>query len=189
MRRLRKHTNRWRAIALLGAVLASVAPVRIEAAEPNPVPDLIAYQGRVHLPDGSTDINGTYDVAFYLYDASAEDEAALLWAEKHTAVPIARGMFSVLLGAGAEVDVDESPAPHGSLAEVFASDECYLQVEVGDGGAAGIRRRFVATPYALRAQNAVMAVHGVPPGTVMPFAGATTPYGWLPCDGASYAQS
>jgi len=158
------------------------------AAGANPVPDLVAYQGRVYLGDGSTDVNGTYDIEFRLYDAARE--GALLWAEGHANVPVARGMFSVLLGAGAEVEIDATPLPHGSLRDVFRLDEVYVQLQIGTGEEfRSVRRRFVATPHALRVQNAVTAVHGVPPGTVMPFAGGTAPYGWLPCEGASYAQS
>lgn len=188
MKHLGKLADTGRFLASLMAFLA-LALYGLPVAEAEPVPELIAYQGRVYLADGSSNINGTYDIEFRLYDAADEEEGTLLWGEKHTGVPVARGAFSVLLGAGEPTESVEKSAPHGSLAEVFKSDEVYIHVKVGAGQAGGSGRRFVAAPYALRVQNAVKAVHGVPPGTVMPFAGGAAPYGWLPCDGASYSRT
>lgn len=187
---MRTQTDTLRTAVLVASLLAFGLFVQFEAAGANLVPDLIAYQGQVYVDDGSTDINGTYDIEFYLYNVPTLVEGPVVWGEKHTAVPVARGLFSVLLGAGAAIEGETPAVAHGSLAEVFQNDEVYIQLKVGSGeGFRSIRRRFVATPHALRVQNAVKAVHGVPPGTIMPFAGSTAPYGWLLCDGGSHARS
>ena len=75
------------------------------------------------------------------------------------------------------------------MADVFRSNTVYLQLRVDTDPAIRIRQQFSSTPHAFSAQNAFTAVHGVPPGTVMPFAGSSVPYGWLSCNGASYAQA
>ena len=159
--------------------LALVVPAQVGAAASNRVPDLVNYQGLVFLEDGSTDVTGTYDIEFFLYDAAKA--GTLLWGERHAGVQAARGLFNVLLGAGAEIQ----GVPHGPLVDVFKLDMIYVQLRVGDNEPIPIRQRFSFTAHAFRAQNAVTAVHGVPPGTVMPFAGNTAPYGWLLCDGRS----
>ena len=51
---------------------------------------------------------------------------------------------------------------------------------------------FSSAPYALTANTALTAVHGVPPGTIAVWGGNETsplPTGWLPCDGESYLSA
>lgn len=150
---------------------------------PEPVPDLMNYQGLVYLEDGSTDITGTYDMEFYLFYETTGGTAQ--WGEKHENVQVSRGVFSVLLGAGAVI----TGVPRGTMADVFVDSAVYIEIVVNDDFPLRIRQRFTSTPHAFSAQHAVTAVHGVPAGTVMPFAGPNVPYGWLPCNGATYAET
>lgn len=152
-------------------------------AQPNPVPELINYQGLVYLPNGSTDVTGAYDIEFRLYDAPVLGN--LLWGEKLAGVQVYTGRFNVILGNGAAID----GVPHGSLSDAFRKDAVYIEFTVDVGNIIRVRQRFVSAPHAFAAQNAYSAVHGVPPGTIMPFAGGTVPYGWLGCDGASVSKS
>ncbi|HUW60710.1 MAG TPA: tail fiber protein [Candidatus Bathyarchaeia archaeon] len=170
-------------VVVFTAVVALALPA---GAQPLPVPELVNYQGLIYLEDGSTDVTGTYDFEFRLYPVSS-GSADALWGESHQNVQVARGKFSVLLGAGAEI----TGVPHdaGVMAEVFKLNAVYLQLRVDTDPAIRIRQQFSSTPHAFSAQNAFTAVHGVPPGTVMPFAGSSVPYGWLPCNGTSYAQA
>jgi microcystin-dependent protein len=150
-----------------------------------PGPELTNYQGRIYLEDGSSDVTGSYAIKFFLYYQSTDDvpptaDDDALWGELHPDVQVSRGLFSILLGAGTAID----GVPHGPISEVFKSKSVYIAFQVADEEMA-LRQRFTSTPQALIAHHAVNAVHGVPPGTVMPFAGGNIPYGWLPCDGSS----
>jgi microcystin-dependent protein len=183
-----KHTSRNRGrrleLDLLLVCLLFAATASAQAPAPSPVPNLVNYQGMVQLTDGTSNITGVYDMAFYLYDHIVE--GTLLWAEEHARVPIVRGRFNVVLGGGsAPSEIDPAPQ-HTSLTEAFRNERVFLQVAVGVDNVSEVRQRFVATPHAFKAQNATTALHGVPPGTVMPFAGAVVPYGWEFCDGKTY---
>ena len=135
-------------------------------AEPKPVPDLINYQGRVYLEDGSADVTGLYDIEFRLYHVSTDGTA--LWGERHVGVQVVRGAFSVILGAGARIDAPV-PVPHDALADVLRSDEVFVELRVGDvAGPVPVRQRFSSTPHAYAARNAFTAIHGVPPGSLSP---------------------
>lgn len=179
----REHGNggRWTAILLFAAALTLGFPAR--ASEPAPVPELMNYQGLVYLVNGSTEITGVFDIEFRLYDSPTEGN--LLWAERIAGVQVVHGRFNIMLGAGTVID----GAPHGPISEVFRQDTVYIEFKVGDQDVVKTRQRYVTTPHAFSVQNAHSAVHGVPPGTVMPFAGATVPFGWLACDGTAYAKS
>lgn len=177
----RQPRRRWGgALLLIFLVCATAASAQYPV--PASVPDLVNYQGLVQLTNGTSNITGIYDMAFYLYDEIIE--GTLLWAEEHARVPIVRGRFNVVFGGGlAPTGLDPAPRDE-SLAEAFRNDGVFLKVAVGLDDVSEVRQRFLATPHAFRAQNATRAVHGVPPGTVMPFAGAgDVPYGWEPCDG------
>ncbi len=173
-----------RPLLLVCLVFGAVASAQYPA--PAPVPDLVNYQGLVQLTNGTSNVTGAYDMAFYLYDQIVE--GTLLWAEEHAGVPVVRGRFNVVLGGGgAPVGLDPPPQ-HESLAEAFRHESVFLRVAVGLDDVSEVRHRFLATPHAFRAQYAAKAVHGVPPGTVMPFAGSDVPYGWVPCTGGEYPR-
>lgn len=180
------HSRCCREMLPVLACLLFAAAASAQYPAPAPVPDLVNYQGMVQLTNGTSNITGLYDITFYLYDQIIQ--GTLLWAEEHTGVPVVRGRFNVVLGGGsAPIGLD--PAPQvASLAEAFRNESVFLQVAVGVDDVSEVRQRFVATPHAFRAQNATTALHGVPPGTVMPFAGATVPDGWVPCNGDVYSR-
>ncbi len=184
-KRMRKQVNGgWRGALLLATLILTVFS-GAAGAEAMVVPNLVNYQGMIQLVDGTTDVTGIYDIDFYLYDLIAGGE--LLWAERQAGVHVVNGGFNVILGAGAPIpDIDPF---HDSLADVFLADNVYVQIKVGLDDVSEVRQRFLATPHALRAQNAATAVHGVPAGTVMPFAGINVPYGWLLCDGTAYSST
>jgi hypothetical protein len=94
------------------------------------VPSTMSYQGvltdggGVHVPDG------TYALTFRLYDASTN--GVLLWTETQASVPVAAGLFSVVLGSatplglpfdrqywlGIAVGADPEMTPRTSLTSV-----------------------------------------------------------------------
>ncbi len=128
-------------------------------------------------------MDGAFAVQFRLYDAATG--GTLLWGESLNDVNVVNGHFNVVLGNGLPID----GVPHGALADVFKHSQVYIEIAVGSEDPIRVRQRFVSAPYALAVQHAESAVHGVPPGTVVPFAGGELPYGWLPCDGAERSKS
>lgn len=165
------------------AAALALASVWATEAQPAPVPELINYQGLVYRESGTNDVNGTYDLHFRLYDAPTG--GTLLWGETLSGVPVALGRFNVVLGNGAPID----DTPHGPLTAVFRNSRVFVEIAVGTDEPIRVRQRFVSAPYAFAAQHAEHAVHGVPPGTVAPFAGGAVPHGWLPCDGAARSKA
>jgi microcystin-dependent protein len=152
-------------------------------AQPVPVPEVVNYQGLVYLESGSSEVNGSFTLRFQLFDAARG--GAPLWGEALDDVQVVHGQFNVVLGNGWPLD----GVPHGALTEVFKRSHVYIEVGIGAEEPIRVRQRFVAAPYAFAAQHAESAVHGVPAGTVVPFAGGAVPYGWLPCDGAARSKT
>jgi microcystin-dependent protein len=96
-------------------------------------------------------------------------------------VVVVGGQFNVVLGAAGGTEI--TPSSVNDIAFAFTDPERYLQMTVVSGP--GIttpqtlspRQQILSTPFALQ------ALHGVPAGTVVPFAGTTIPEGWELCDG------
>jgi microcystin-dependent protein len=134
-------------------------------------PRTIRYDGR--LEQNGSPANGDYNLGFALFDAAVNGNQ--LWpagADTHATVPVtvSNGNFVVELGG------------QGMEAlgwQVFAAPRVFVQAWVGVTPLNG-RRALGAVPFAVRADN------GVPPGTLMAFAGTSLPEGWLWCDGAGY---
>jgi hypothetical protein len=99
------------------------------------------YQGR--LTDGGSPANATYDLQFTLYDAAGGGNAVGS-AVTHTNVPVASGVFSVLLDFGASA---------------FTGSARWLEVGVRPGGTGGgftivsPRHQLTPIPYALDVQR------------------------------------
>ena len=91
------------------------------------------------------------------------------------------GVFSTVIGAsGATV---ASGYKYSSFSNIDFSIQYNIQVGVAiNGGAAVTIGTYIlqAVPYVKYASN------GVPPGTIMAYAGTTCPAGWVFCDGTVY---
>jgi microcystin-dependent protein len=110
-------------------------------------------------------------------------------------VVLVGGQFNVVLGADGGTEI--APSSVNDIGFAFTDPGRYLQMTVVSGSGISSpqillpRQQILSTPYAVQAQSsvyavyAVYAIHGVPPGTVVPFAGTTIPDGWELCDGAS----
>jgi hypothetical protein len=102
------------------------------------VPSVMDYQGKLTDSAGSP-LTGTYSMSFRLYGAGVG--GTHLWQESRS-VQALDGIYSVLLGA-------VTPLP----AAVFASDNLYLEVQVGTE-VLSPRQRLVSTAFAMRAGDA-----------------------------------
>ncbi len=181
--------RRWPAAGnciLVGLLLATMPSAL--AGQP---PQLLNYQGRILVPGtgGEEPLStGDYAMAFSIHDVETGD--SVVWGPQHFdgetghngTVSVANGYFGVILG----------PADHSvggrALGDAFAGEDRYLEVTVTiDSTPVTIapRQRILGTPYAMRSKD------GVPPGTIVPYAGPTdadgypekVPRGWLLCDG------
>jgi hypothetical protein len=114
-----------------------------------PVGTAFTYQGR--LTDGGSPANGTYDLQFTLYDA-ADGGNPVGSPVPHPNVPVAGGVFTVLLDFGASA---------------FTGSARWLEVGVRPGGTGGgfvivsPRHPLTPLPYALDSQR----LGGLPPAS------------------------
>ena len=120
----------------------------------------------------------TYTGTALLGGVPIEDREHTIGATLHTRPT---GVVGAVCSQGPEPITTTS----GRFAITFTDAECgsaiqrgsELFVEVTIDGTPLPRTRIGAVPFAVEAEN------GVPPGTVMAFAGETPPLGWVECDG------
>ena len=156
-------------LVALAVLLNSFYGLTADAA-PAPARRTVAYQGV--LEENGAAVDGVRDLTFYLFDyeaPAAAPDPGWVWSEAHAAVPVVGGRFAVALG----ITNDLEPR----LFDV--GNNLYIEVEVAGVRLTG-RQRLTAVPSALQ---------GVPPGTVVSFAGASTPAGWLVADGTAVSRS
>jgi hypothetical protein len=132
-------------VLMAAAVLAVLfgGPVWANITAEGDVPTVMTYQGFLQNSSGEP-ISGTVNLVFSIYDQ--ESGGNKVWEESHSSVPVADGIFTVLLGS----------AGTPLTPEVFSSESRYIQVTV-DGGSPLPRQRIASVPYALRAQEAKSA--------------------------------
>lgn len=128
----------------------------------------ISFQGIARDPQGNAIVNRTIPVKFTIGSFS---ETQNLTTDNF-------GVFSATIGKGT---LESGATKFDDL--VFANITENLKVEV-DGNTI-YDDKFNTVPYAKAAEN------GVPPGSIMPFAGPANkiPAGWLLCDGSSVPKT
>jgi microcystin-dependent protein len=124
----------------------------------------ISFQGIARDPQGNAIVNKTIPVKFTIGS----------FTESQNLATDNFGVFSATIG---------SVNTTGFNNLVFANISDNLKVEVD--GTTIYDDKFNSVPYAKAAEN------GVPPGSIMPFAGPVNkkPDGWLICDGSSLAKT
>ncbi len=131
----------------------SAAPQVAPASQVNT--GLLSYQG--YLTDANSEpLSGDVDITFRLYDAPSSGTA--LWTEAHTntnAVPVADGLFNVMLG---------SLTPISST--VWSSGASYLGVQVGNDGEMSPREVVGNVPAALTVPDGAIKTDKIADGAV-----------------------
>jgi microcystin-dependent protein len=156
--------------------------------------DLITYQGKLTDAASTPLPDGQYRIGVRIWDQAVPVEGAVpLWARKYD-VPVAAGVFSLMIGAEGLPwgTVGQAGGPlTASLKLALSGTSRFVEITVmsdanGAEKPAGQwqvllpRQALGAVPYAM---------NGVPSGTVVPFAGVVIPDGWVRCDGAAYPSS
>ncbi|MCW3789173.1 tail fiber protein [Plebeiibacterium sediminum] len=137
-----------------------------------------SFQGYARGADGSALQNeSNLEVRFTIFST---DENNPEFTENQTLSTDEFGVFQAVIGT-----------TNSSLFNAlnFAQNDYSLKVEIRDGGSYQqvARQSLLAVPYAKASEKAVEATsadNGVPPGSIMPFAGSSVPEGWLLCDGS-----
>ncbi len=107
------------------------------------VPHLINYQGRLTDASGAA-LNASYNITFRIYDA--ENAGNLLWQGTYNNVPIAKGIFSILLG-----DINDT----GYNFQNLAFDKPYwLEIKAGTDEPMKPRQRIASVGYAINSESA-----------------------------------
>lgn len=150
--------------------------------------DLFTYQGKLANAEGQALLGGQYRIGVRIWDV-ASGGTTPLWARKYQ-VPVVDGLFSLMIGSTGGDWNDPAPLT-SSLKLAVSGTSRFLEITVmSDAGGVekpeaqwqvlAPRQALGAVPYAF---------NGVPPGTVVPFAGAAIPDGWVRCDGTAYSAT
>lgn len=118
-------------IALLAASIVWSTPTGAQG-----VPDAITYQGKLTNPAGQPVSDGSYQVIFRFYSASAG--GTLLWTSPQISVSTTGGVFTT--------QIQSIPS------SVFAGSDVWLETQVA-GQTLSPRVKFTSVPYAIRAGN------------------------------------
>ena len=129
-------------MGFIGAILTVVIfPIMVYAQ----IPMMINYQGQL-TDDMGVPLNGTYSMAFYLYDVAVDGSA--IWSEPHPGVEVANGIYNVQLGSVTPFAVDD-----------FDGAERYLEVVVA-GETLSPRQRLTSVAFSIKAAVADAVVDG-----------------------------
>ena len=150
------------------------------------VPSLMNYQGRLTSDAGAPLVDGTYRLAFRLYTNAVPTtnpaNDPVIWGREYD-VSLISGGFNVVLGAAGAGPVAE-PTAVNDLSFAFGDANRFLELRiVRNAAGVEVNRPILPRQQLLSAPYAMMAGNGVPPGSIVPFAGSVVPHGWLLCDG------
>ncbi len=123
-------------VLVMMTVLMALTVIPVGAAD---VPMRINYQGYL-TDDVGNPIDGNTQIAFRIYDTSASGTGTQKWNEVLT-VPIAGGLFSVVLGGSSVMTAD-----------VFDTAS-WLEIEIESDGPMDPRQEISSAVYAIHSQN------------------------------------
>ncbi|HUW61601.1 MAG TPA: tail fiber protein [Candidatus Bathyarchaeia archaeon] len=153
------------------------------------VPSLVNFQGALTDNEGAPLASGTYTLEFRIWDKPVAGDAdeQLIWGHSYEVLAV-NGRFNVILGGDGGTGIEGAMANDITLA--FTEAERYLGITVvgddPDPEELAPRQRVLSAPYALHAHS---ALNGLPPGSLVPYAGAEVPTGFILCDGRAVSRT
>lgn len=165
-------------LSVCGILLCSVGRFALRA----DVPQIINYQGKLTDSLGAP-VNLETELAFAIYTEPSGGWA--VWSEIQT-VKVTEGIFNVLLGAVNPLEPDYFSAP-GST---------YLGIKVGGDLEMSPRQEIASVAYSLKTagisieSGRIKDATGLimPPGSVISYAGTSSPEGWMICNGIAVSR-
>lgn len=171
------------------------------------VPNEIRYNGR--LKSYQEPVNGVRHINFRIYESESDTP---VWQSGVQNINVSSGIFSYIISPGTQLDLRKGNlwlelvvdgkelapkekltaqpyALHSKSAENLSSNN-EIKIEIGDRSLyLGIDD--AGKPYFKASESAEKDYFGVPPGTVIAFAGPATnaPKGYLLCNGATYNKA
>jgi len=163
----------------VGLVVSSLALALVAKGVFGTVPSLISFQGILRDGTGNPVVNGSYSVAFIIYDAATGVPPAtdILWSETRS-VTTSNGLFSVHLGAS-------NPIPDS----VFEDTSVWLGITVPPDPEMTPRQQLVSVGYSFRSNKLDGPLGGTPVGSIVAYGGTAAPTGWLLCDGSAVSRT
>ncbi|MFT5917360.1 MAG: microcystin-dependent protein [Flammeovirgaceae bacterium] len=133
-----------------------------------------SYQGYARDVGGTALSSRSVIVKFSI---NVSGSATVVFSEEHSLTTDAFGVFHTIIGT-------ISPTDYKALAFDINNYQMKVEVKTATTNYAIISNaELLAVPYAKAAGN------GVPPGTILPFAGENAPIGYLLCDGSSVSSN
>ncbi len=135
-----------------------------------------SFQGFARDFDGAAYSSSNITAQFSIYP----EGEAVVYTEQHSLTTDAYGVFNATIGAITPVTfatIDFSAKNYFVKAEVKVTGGDFVTIA---------NTELMAVPYAKAADK---ATNGTPPGTVISFAGANAPAGYLVCDGSTASSS
>ena len=134
-----------RSVPLLGLLLSLSLLLSATAASRADISPTLNYQGRLTDASGNPVADGNYDLTFRIYDDPTG--GTLQWASGGSAVsvPVANGLFSVVLGDGSMAALPE---------QIFTGQMLYLEIQIDGEPPFSPREPIVANAYSLRSNFA-----------------------------------
>ncbi len=142
-----------------------------------------AFQGYARDADGAAISNQAINVQISIYQPSN----APIYVEAHTSnvQTDTYGVFAIVVGRG-------TPST-GTFSNInFTAANYNIKIEVRPAGGSYVTisdAQLLSVAYAKAAQVAITANNGTLPGTIISWAGATVPNGYLVCDGRALNSS
>lgn len=164
------------------------------------VPSGISFQGRLTGPGGQGMSPGSYTLQFRIWDSMTSPSGKNLWSNQQVVNVESNGVFTVILGLGGNIPIPGETVPFTDLMKAFGDGNRFLGITVAAINGVQVisateiapRQQLLSVPFsisALNAQTAVNVVNGIPSGTVLSYAGATVPRGYLWCDGSAQSSA